>query len=220
MRTMTRFRIRFRLLFAGGLVALAIASGLGLTALATARVQGGSQMAEQQLYQLREVSSTEDRHSEHGHSEDTSHLEPDPARDIRTLDQVKHLRGTVYVPSYLPAGFGSREVQLAGSQAVALAYRKGDHGQLIILQDSVPAEPEVGAGHTRIVSVNGQPAHLVDGTWVTYVRDGVASTEEWEPGEARSLYFQQGDIWVLLVVSPAQLDEAELVKVAESLTPY
>ena len=86
-----------------------------------------------------------------------------------------------------------------------------------------PPRPIVKRGHVRDVTANIETAYLVTGGWTQVIKGGNVSPTTWSPERGSVLLFQVDDYWFHLLALPnhpdADFDEAELVKIAESLQP-
>ena len=138
----------------------------------------------------------------------------------RESTSSKSRPGVKYAPSYLPEGF-------AGGDSVGgwLTYSSREL-QLSILRHDRPGLLKAKRGYVEQVSVNDRPALIVRGVWERVVRDGIESPALWNPSGMLSILFETDNQWFYMTADgfgiddvASSFDEAELIKVAESLQP-
>lgn len=147
----------------------------------------------------------------------------------------------ILVPGYLPAGYQYQSSYLdtnhqmimvtykvtrplPGSKDPALTTTKTITLLQALKNDFVPMQLAPGAQWVDI-QVNGHPGVFVTGAWDTqFVKDekdpqGGKMVSTWRSDlPVHNLYTQLGKIYVVLLTEDAAVDQAELVKVAASIT--
>ncbi len=156
--------------------------------------------------------------------------------EIDSIDQIVDLLESqprigpegdvVFSPMYVPEGFVPDEGTSLTEDYFGRLYTDEDRFLFLL----VAREPfyhlrsEIEQGHVKEVAVNGQPAYLVRGDWMTvYPDEHSAPIETWDSEISLSVYMNLGDTWFLISMfgAPAEhgFDEHELLKVAESMEP-
>lgn len=147
----------------------------------------------------------------------------EPTLSLQSIREVKDRVGAAYAPTSVPDGFSLIGRGVIGDHAVQTSYAsKSQPLQLLITQESLRGQPRVGRGHVELVTVNGQPAYFVRGTWHQVVReDGSVSPTEWNPELGITLYFQKDSHWFSVTALPDpethSFNKETLLSVAESI---
>jgi predicted transglutaminase-like cysteine proteinase len=137
-----------------------------------------------------------------------------------SFDEVKQRLGKLWLPSYLPAGYKLSSSWLLRDGSVDFVYQKSLSSDLEILEYSSGGEMEFPEDTVSEVMVNGDLAYLVRGGW-TMQGTLPNRTLTWNNNQALTLYFNL-DGWIITVRGfwADSWTEEELIKIAESLTPY
>ena len=187
--------------------------------------EGGEvQLVSPTLFEVIEVDAVDHLkvHDDSVHAEDEiAGPESEPTLSLQSIREVKDRVGTAYAPKVCPgwifpnwAGCDRRPLRsdfLLQRTASALNSQESLHGQ-----------PRVKRGHVEQVTVNGQPAYFVRGTWHKVVKpDGSVSPTEWDPELGISLYFQKDSHWFSVTALPDpethSFNKEALLSVAESI---
>lgn len=154
-------------------------------------------------------------------------FEPISVPDLASLEQAVGF--TLAVPRYLPVGCPLWQYAYAKPSAAFLTYTCVDILEQTAVADwrTNPLRQPVGPHAVQNVSLNGQPAYYIEGTWqFQTTRSGTATPPVWVPSGARRLVFERGDVLVDLAAMPSSMpngvasgliSKAELIQIAESM---
>ena len=212
----------------GVLVSIAVITGfvaLGSATLPQQVAEGGEvKLVSPTLFEVIEVDAVDHltEHVDSVHPEaEIAGPESEPTLSLQSIREVKDRVGAAYAPTSVPDGFSLIGRGVIGDHSVQTSYSSGPL-QLLISQESLHGQPRVKRGHVEQVTVNGQPAYFVRGTWHKVVkRDGSVSTTEWDPALGISLYFQKDSHWFSVTALPdpetQSFNKETLLSVAESI---
>ena len=137
---------------------------------------------------------------------------------LQSIEQIKELASVVYAPTYVPPGFELLSARIFPDINLILTVYSTELLELYMYQRSYPSRVRAKGGHVREIT-----AKLVRGGWVQVEKDGEVSPTMWDPDLGSTLYFEIDGYAFELEALPnhpeADFDEAELVKIAESLQP-
>jgi len=155
-------------------------------------------------------------------------VEPVQALDLATLEHA--LGFPIRAPKYLPNDCPLwRYAYISQSSAAFLSYTCVD----ILEQKAVadwrnnPLRQPVGPNAVQTLSIGGQPAYYIEGTWqFGATGNGTLTPPVWVPTGARRLVLERGDVVIDLAAIPESLSngivsglisKAELIQIAESM---
>ena len=155
-------------------------------------------------------------------------VEPVQAPDLATLEHA--LGFSIRAPKYLPNDCPLwRYAYISQSSAAFLSYTCVD----ILEQKAVadwrnnPLRQPVGPNAVQTLSIDGQPAYYIEGTWqFGATGNGTLTPPVWVPSGARRLVLERADVVIDLAAIPESLSngiasglisKAELIQIAESL---
>ena len=137
---------------------------------------------------------------------------------LQSIEQIKELASVVYAPTYVPPGFEFLGARIIPDINLILTVYSTELLELYMYQRSYPSRVRAKGGHVREIT-----AKLVRGGRVQVEKDGEVSPTMWDPDLGSTLYFEIDGYAFELKALPnhpeADFDEAELVKIAESLHP-
>lgn len=152
---------------------------------------------------------------------------PGPSRHRRTatLKEMNSQLDGIKVPAHLPEGFSLHESTISGQHMAEHTYFNPENRLRITVTEHLgPMSREIMRGHFRRVSVSGIPGYLITGSWVSVIKDGVASPRYWDPDAGRVLLFHMGErtYRVAVATDPVKkgFTDEDLLRVAESLVPH
>ena len=152
-----------------------------------------------------------------------------------TFDEAKKRMSKLFLPAYLPPGYGLSRLSVSGNWSMSLMYHNPDSTADFYIFESPSGidmvyPPEV----VEEVTVNGSKAYLLHGAYYqgtsmtvtiagtgTYVLSSGSSGSIWSADLGVSLYFPL-DGWVITIRAqqPASWTTQDLIKIAESLRAY
>jgi len=154
-------------------------------------------------------------------------FEPITAPSLASLK--KAVGFPLLVPTYVPEGCPIWRYAYVKLSAAFLTYTCVD----ILEQKAVtdwrnnPLRQPVGPDAVQNMTIDGQPAYYIEGTWqFTTTRSGTPTPPVWVPSGARRLVFERGDVLVDLAAMPSSLQNGipsgliskeELMQIAESM---
>jgi hypothetical protein len=134
-------------------------------------------------------------------------------------DAIKNRMGKLWLPAYLPQGYVEASASVGGNWSAWLTYyREGSYAFLMVheLADSVDLRfPE---NTIEEVPIHDKTAYLVRGGW-----NGNPANwwESWDPDAQVCLFFEQdGLVFTIYGIKSGDWISEELIKMAESMTPY
>ncbi len=145
----------------------------------------------------------------------------DPYADVTnenlSLEEIKTLFGTVWVPTYLPEGLELDWTKAIEGCNIGLIYRgASSRPYILISEDVVGCYHKYPTGTVTEININGETAYLVRGNWA--IIDGVTS---WREDISKAVILSLGG-WAFTVqaVPSSGFSDEELIKVASSLVEY
>ena len=137
-----------------------------------------------------------------------------------SFDEVKRSLGKLWLPSYLPSGYNLSDSWLLGNAGVDFVYQKIFSSDLEIVEYRNGGEMEFPENTVKEVMVKGDVAYLVKGGR-TMQGAPPNRTFVWNHNQELTLYFSlDGRIITVRGFWADSWTEEELIKIAESLTPY
>jgi hypothetical protein len=127
-------------------------------------------------------------------------------------------------PTWLPDGYDPGRFGLLLTPSTTTQYFSEAGGVLPgivveVLRPDLATVFQVKERHVRPVWVNGRPGFYIDGEWeVRGPLDEQPAPATWRTDRSRSVLFAWNDLLVL-VAGPADLSEADLLRIARSLQP-
>jgi hypothetical protein len=127
-------------------------------------------------------------------------------------------------PAWLPDGFEPARYALLLTASTTTQYfpeLRGDQPGIVVevLRPDLATVFQVKERHIRPVSVGSSPGFYIDGEWeVRGPLNEQPAPATWRTDRSRSLLFAWNDLLVL-VAGPADLSEADLLRIARSLQP-
>ena len=156
------------------------------------------------------------------------------AFDIDSIDQIVQLLESVprseddttlaFAPTYIPDGF-TRDGMTSSFDPSFESNYVDDDRFLFLMSVREPfyhPRPELEPGHVEEVMVNGEPAYLVRGDWMTvHLDDESDPFETWDPELSLRVYLNLDSSWYMVSLLPYPMehgiDERELLKIAASM---
>lgn len=139
---------------------------------------------------------------------------PTPRSGLDRAELQRQAGFPVVEPTWLPPGCQPVEasVDAAGQIFVNLTY-----SCLHVVEHVVHSvqRPYVGAGSTQEVTVSGQPAVYVDGSWTQVL--GKNAAPQWRSGLSQLLFVRDNVLFILDGPRGQQLSKDDLIHTAESL---
>jgi hypothetical protein len=125
-------------------------------------------------------------------------------------------------PAWLPEGYNADRGQLFLSPSATLQYFDDTRGEqpgimVEVLRPDRTTVFQVKERHIRPITMGDRPGFFIDGEWeVRGPLDEQPAPATWRTDRSRSLLFAWDDL-IVLVAGPAELQEADLLRIARSL---
>lgn len=123
------------------------------------------------------------------------------------------------LPQYVPEGWtmdgqiGINHLRAEASDDILVRWTRPDHPHIFMSVyplSGEPAETLIGANSYREIAINGRPAVIVQGGWDS-------DTREWGHPDVTTVLWTVGELQYTLWSAGADVPEAELVRMAESV---
>ena len=153
-------------------------------------------------------------------------FEPTTVPDVARLEQAVGF--ALLVPSDLPNDCSLWQYAYV-AQTALLSFTCVDIQEQKALSDwhDNPLRQPVGPNAVQTLTINGQPAYYIEGTWqFQTTRSGTPTPPVWVPSGARRLVFERGDLLIDLAAIPASMSNGmasgliskeALIQIAESM---